>query len=94
MIRPLFKGSTVYVIFFIVVLYSCSLHVFSTASNFRISFSDDVFTGSEDDPSMEVCVEVKEGQLGAESHIDVRLTTNTRAIISFDRFDAIALGKC
>ena len=88
---PFLAGALCYAVLFVVALYSCSLPVFPTASDFRISFTDIVFTGSEDDPSMDVCTEIKNGQLGAGSHIDVNLTTNTLAI-SPDRFQAV--GKC
>ena len=67
------------------------LSVLPAANNFRIAFSQLVFTGSEDDDSMDVCIKVAAGRLGPGSHLNINLTTNT---IAFVVDEAEARGLC
>ena len=61
------------------LLLSLTLTPPCPASKVRISFSEGPFRGSESDDNVSVCAEIKNGQIGVGSHIDVRLTTDTLA---------------
>jgi hypothetical protein len=50
------------------------------AASLIISFSQRVFTGYEGNSSMSACATIIRGQLGAGSHVDVNITTNTDTI--------------